>query len=203
MPAPNLTSLEAILEAGADLLESAGPAGLTMQAVARRVGVRAPSLYKHVGGRDELLRLVAEAAAHDLGGRLDAAAPPGAPPREALRALALALRGFARERPAAFRLVTSPAAEATRVRPATAVRASAAVLRVAEELAGPARALDAARTFTAWATGFVGMELAGAFRLGGDVGAAFEFGAQRLADALGGGPAHPAPGPSITDGPRP
>ncbi len=38
------------------------------------------------------------------------------------------------------------------------------------------RALDAARLFTAWATGFLNMELAGSFRMGGDVDEAFEFG---------------------------
>ncbi|MFG1916818.1 TetR-like C-terminal domain-containing protein [Micromonospora sp. NPDC048898] len=46
------------------------------------------------------------------------------------------------------------------------------------------RALDAARTLTAWANGFVSMELAGAFKLGGDVDQAYEFGIARLADAL-------------------
>ena len=35
-----------------------------------------------------------------------------------------------------------------------------------------------------WAHGFVSMELAGAFRLGGDVDAAFDFGIDRLTDAL-------------------
>jgi hypothetical protein len=36
----------------------------------------------------------------------------------------------------------------------------------------------------AWAHGFVSMELAGAFRLGGDVDDAFAFGVDRLASAL-------------------
>ena len=49
---------------------------------------------------------------------------------------------------------------------------------------GPDHALEAARTVTAWAHGFISMELAGAFRLGGDVEAAFTFGVTRLADAL-------------------
>ena len=44
MPTPERTSLDAIIRAGCDLLEADGVEGLTMQAVAVRVGVRAPSL---------------------------------------------------------------------------------------------------------------------------------------------------------------
>ena len=53
-----------------------------------------------------------------------------------------------------------------------------------EALAGPDHVLEAARTVVAWASGFVGMELAGAFRLGGDVDAAFDYGARRIAAAI-------------------
>ncbi len=58
------------------------------------------------------------------------------------------------------------------------------VLRAAAEVAGPEHALEAARTFTAWAHGFITMELAGAFNLGGDVDAAFDYGVERLSRAL-------------------
>ena len=37
---------------------------------------------------------------------------------------------------------------------------------------------------TAWLNGFVGMELSGAFRLGGEVDRAFEFGIASLTGAL-------------------
>lgn len=192
MSAPSRTSVAEIVRAGGELLEDDGLAGLTMQAVAQRVGVRAPSLYKHVDGRDALVRLIAEAAARDLGERVDAAAPPGLPARPALGAVARALRGFAGDRPMGFRLVFEPATEAVRVRPEISRLAAATVLRVAEELAGPEHALEAARTVTAWASGFVSMELTGAFRLGGDVERAFEFGVERLADALAGSAGRPA-----------
>ena len=44
---------------------------------------------------------------------------------------------------------------------------------------------------TAFAHGFVSMELTGAFRLGGDVDAAYRYGVDVLVDALAaGGPAH-------------
>ena len=172
MPAPERTSLAEVVAAGRDLLEEVGPAGLTMQAVAARVGVRAPSLYKKVRDRDELLRLVADAAAADVGALL--AATDGT-----LDALVRAYRSFGHGRPEAFRLLLT-----ARPDPGVPQRMSEPVLRAAEELVGPDHALEAARFATAWVTGFVSMELAGAFRLGGDLEAAFDYGLQRLTAAL-------------------
>lgn len=172
MPAPERTSLAAIVDAGRDLLEAGGPSALTMQAVAQRVGVRAPSLYKRVRDRDALLGLVAAATIEELGERL-AAAPPD------VAGLAAAYRTFAHERPEGFRLVLSDRGD-----PEALGRASAPVLRVCADLVGQDEALEAARLVTAWATGFLSMELAGAFRLGGDLDDAFAFGIRRLTVAL-------------------
>ena len=66
MPTPERTSVDEIVSAARDLLEKDGLAGLTMQAVAHRVGVRAPSLYKRVQSRDRLIQLVAEATLTEL-----------------------------------------------------------------------------------------------------------------------------------------
>ncbi|WP_136708826.1 TetR/AcrR family transcriptional regulator [Agromyces sp. H66] len=184
MPTPERTSLEEIVRAARDLLESSGHEGLTMQAVAHRVGVRAPSLYKRVRNRGDLVALVADATLRELGARVEAAATHADDdPRLALARLVRAGRDFARERPAGFRLILAPGTD-LRLDPASLEAASAPVLRVAARLAGEERVLDAARTFTAWATGFVSMELAGAFRLGGEVERAFEFGLDRLCHAL-------------------
>ena len=73
MPTPERTSRDAIVDAGRDLLETQGLEGLrglTMQAVADRVGVRAPSLYKRVRNRRELVALIADATVRELGDRL-------------------------------------------------------------------------------------------------------------------------------------
>ena len=185
MPTPERTSLDAIIDAGRALLEADGLDGLTMQAVADRVGVRAPSLYKRVRNRDELIARIAEATLQELSERLDDAADPtpGADPGAELARFARAVRAFAHERPAGFRLIFAPGAE-LRLSDAALADASGAVLRVAGELAGDEQRLDAARTITAWVNGFVSMELAGAFRLGGDVDRAFEFGIASLGGAL-------------------
>ena len=60
MPTPSRTSTAQIVAAGRVILEAEGFEGLTMQRVAAAVGVRAPSLYKRVDGRRELVRLIAD-----------------------------------------------------------------------------------------------------------------------------------------------
>jgi AcrR family transcriptional regulator len=185
MPTPDRTSLDEIVQAGRDILESAGIAGLTMQAVADRVGVRAPSLYKRVRNRDDLVDLITQATVRDLGGRL-ATVGAGTDPRRDLAELARAFRAFAHARPMGYRLIFAPRPGPDGPDNEAMTRAIEPVLRVAASLAGEQHALDAARTLTAWANGFISMELAGAFRLGGDIDRAYEFGIARITDALGG-----------------
>lgn len=181
MPTPDRTSLDAIVRAGRDILESAGLAGLTMQAVAERVGVRAPSLYKRVRNRDDLVRLIAEATVDDLGARL-VTIGAGGDPRRALAELARAVRAFAHARPQGYQLVFTPAVGG--LSPEVVRRAIEPMMRTVADLAGERHALAAARTLTAWVNGFIGMELAGAFQLGGDIEEAFEYGIDRLTAAL-------------------
>ncbi|KGM13698.1 TetR family transcriptional regulator, partial [Cellulomonas bogoriensis 69B4 = DSM 16987] len=88
-------------------------------------------------------------------------------------------------RPQAFLLVFHPGPGGHRPGPEVSARAVAPVLAATAELAGERDALAAARTFTAWARGFIGMELADAFGLGGDVDAAFEYGVRHLVASMG------------------
>jgi AcrR family transcriptional regulator len=184
MPTPDRTSLDQIIRAGRDILESEGIARLTMQAVADRVGVRAPSLYKRVRSRNDLVGLIAEATVRDLGERLEAVGGTTDPRRD-LAALARAFRAFAHARPAGYQLIFAPGPDIARPSVDSLTRAIAPVMRVAAHLAGHQHELEAARTMTAWANGFISMELAGAFKLGGDIDRAYEFGIARLTDALG------------------
>lgn len=172
MPTPERTTTVQIIAAGRDLLEEAGPTGLTMQAVAARVGVRAPSLYKRVRDRDALLTAVCAASIDALTARLEAAG-------DDLAAITTAYRTFAHDHPEGFRIMFTAWA------PHDALQRSAApVIRAVAALVGEDDALDAARLLTAWATGFLQMELSGAFRLGGDVDRAFAYGLQRLIAGL-------------------
>lgn len=183
MPTPPRTSLDAIVAAGRAVLAREGIAGLTMQRVGEAVGVRAPSLYKHVPSRSALIRLVAEDLVADIARRLDDAANAGDPDQD-LRALAMTLRAFALSDPHGFDLLFTPLPAGAAPDTSAFAVAAGPVVRVATALAGPEHALDAARTLTAWASGFLRMELSGDFQLGGDVPRAFEFGLQTLIAGL-------------------
>jgi AcrR family transcriptional regulator len=183
MPTPARTSLEQIVKAGRDIVETDGIDGLTMQSVAARVGVRAPSLYKRLHGRNELLRLVANDAAAELTRDLESAAD-GKDARRDLASLASTFRRFAHANPGAYSLIFAPLPDDARADAGWSVKASAPVIDTTERLAGTDHALEAARTVVAWANGFIAMELAGAFRLGGDVDRAFDYGIDRLGVAI-------------------
>ena len=181
MPAHSQTSTDAIVAAGRRLLEARGMDALTMRDVADAVGVRAPSLYKRVRGRSDLFRLILEDVTDELTAALDAAAGSGDPVTD-LRAMTAVYRRFAHANPVTYTLMMAPQAgpDAT----ARSVRSSATLLRVVAEITGPADALPAARTLVAWTHGFISMELAGAFRLGGDVEQAWDFGLDRILTAV-------------------
>lgn len=185
MPAPQRTTQADIVAAGRRIVASGGLESLTMQAVAHQVGVRAPSLYKRVRGRVELISLVTVAAIDELEERFGAAAKlVESDPRAGVAALVRGLRAFAHEDPAAFGLIFGSAPVAARPPVEVLARAAAPLIEATTRLVGADRALDAARTVTAWANGFLTMELAGAFQLGGDVDRAFEWGLERVIDAV-------------------
>ncbi len=100
MPRAGL-SRAVVVELGARLADEAGLDRLTLAGVAARAGVRLPSLYKHVGGLDDLQRGVAVLAVGELDERLRAATV-GRAGGDALRALAGAYRRYAQERPGRY-----------------------------------------------------------------------------------------------------
>ena len=183
MPTPSRTSTAEIVAAGRAILEAEGFEGLTMQRVAAAVGVRAPSLYKRVDGRGELVRLITLDVANDLSLALEAAGGRRDPQRH-LVAIATAFRAFALAHPEAHGLLFRRLPEGWRSDVDIASPGFAALFRIVEQIAGPEHRLEAARTVVAWANGFVAMELAGAFRLGGDVDKAFTYGARHIATAI-------------------
>jgi AcrR family transcriptional regulator len=170
MPRAGLTR-EKIALTAAELVD--GGERLTIAAVAQRLGVSGPAIYKHRAGLDELQRDVAVLAVTELTAALSAATVGRAGP-EALRAAADAYRAYGREHPG--RLAASVRAPA----PGDAEHeaASDAALTV---LTGVLRGydladdelVDALRTVRAAFHGFAALEAAGGFGLPRDIDATF------------------------------
>jgi AcrR family transcriptional regulator len=100
MPRAGLTALT-VTDAAAEMADAAGLEAVTLAALASRLGVRAPSLYAHVDGLEDLRGRVAARGAEQLADRLQAAVA-GRSGTAALRALAGAYRDYAREHPGAY-----------------------------------------------------------------------------------------------------
>jgi AcrR family transcriptional regulator len=177
-PAPARTSTDAVIVAARQILETGGLSSVTMRSVADAVGVKGPSLYKRVPDRAALLRAIADSVVNDLAVTLARATERG-DPESNLRAVAVAYRSFVLDNPNGYRLLFTDLADANPDSSSLAAL-GAPVVDLMTRLAGPSDALEAARTFVAWAHGFVSMELAGGFRLGGDLEDAYAFGIESI-----------------------
>jgi AcrR family transcriptional regulator len=179
MPAPSRTSRDAIVQAAREILEAEGLEAVSMQAVADRVGVRAPSLYKHVADRNALLRAVIEAVIDDLAGAI-APKRRAADPRDDLRATTRRYRTFVRAYPAGYALLFTRLGPDLAPDDAVLAALGVPIVEAVARLVGEDGALEAARTVVAWAHGFTSLELAGGFRLGGDLDAAYTKGIELI-----------------------
>jgi AcrR family transcriptional regulator len=108
-----------ILEVAVTVLEEAGPEALTMRELADRMGIRAPSLYKHVRDKDDIVAGVQERALLDLGRHLSAVAGQG------LVALAEAYRSWAQAHPRLYEVATRRPLARERIAPGVEYAAAA------------------------------------------------------------------------------
>ena len=185
MPAPARTSTAAIVDAARRVLEAEGTAAVTMQRVATEVGVKAPSLYKRIRDHADLMHRLSNDIATELADQLDAVeAGVDTDGEERLAVLADTFRRWAHRFPQSYSLLTSAVPDDWRADQEINNRTSAAILREVQALTGEAKALDAARTVVAFVTGFVSLELAGGFRMGGDPSTAYRYGINALVKAL-------------------
>jgi AcrR family transcriptional regulator len=186
-------------------LAELGPAGVSVNAIGKELGVSGPALYRYFAGRDELLTELVIDAYADMAAALRAATAnvTGRTPRSSLEALARAYRQWAISQPHRYRLLYSPplpgydpnsprhveAAQASMrlllealppaigsMRPPKGLAAEAADWIKAQGLtADTSAALQAVRTWSRL-HGFVSLEIAGAFAsMGLDSDALFDL----------------------------
>lgn len=156
------------------MADEIGLGRLTLAALATRLGVRQPSLYKHIDSLAGLHRDIAVSAKQELGAALGRAAV-GRSGATAIGAMSHAYRDWARRHPARY--------EASQRMPAPgdtddeavslAVIQTIADVLAAYELTGD-DAIDAIRVFRSTLHGFVFFETTGSFAMAVDVDRSFE-----------------------------
>ncbi len=162
--------------AAREILEAEGRDAVTMRAVAERVGIRAPSLYKHFRDKEELETAIIATGFEDFAASQErAAARAGSSGRAAgLAALAAAYRRFARRHPHLYRLMTEEPLRRDLLPPGLEDRAAHPLW----EAVG--RDQDRARAAWAFAHGMVILELNGRFPPDADLDAAWAAGTSAL-----------------------
>ena len=162
------------------LLDEGGRPALTMRAVAERLGIRAPSLYKHVEDKDALEALVIADVFRTWGADLHAAmatVPARAGARRRLAQLASSYRAWALAHPHLYRLLTEGPLPRERLPEGLEAWAAEPVVAAA---GGP----DLARAAWAFAHGMTILELDGRFPSGADLDAAWSAGLDALASQV-------------------
>jgi AcrR family transcriptional regulator len=160
-----------IVAAARELLEQDGLQGLSMRRVAERVGIRAPSLYKHLPDKRAL-----EAAliSDGLAEWADLAERAARENDDALDAVGQTYRSFAQKHPHLYRLMTERALPREALATGVEARAAQVMIDAAGDDANLARAL------WAFAHGMAILELNQRFPPDADLDAAWRRGLEAL-----------------------
>jgi AcrR family transcriptional regulator len=156
-----------IVAAARELLESEGPGALSMRRVADRLGIRAPSIYKHLPDKRTLENALISDAFEEQAVSFAAAIEDGGDP---LTAIASAYRRFALAHPHLYRLMTDRALDRAGLVPGAEDRAARPVV---DAMGGD---VDRARAVWAFAHGMTILELNDRFPAGADLDAAWATG---------------------------
>lgn len=161
-PPPTASSarLEEILDRAEEIVEGEGLDALTMRRLAAAVGIRAPSLYKHVADKSELVARLQERGLLQMGAALR---PAGAD----ATAFVAAYRSFAVSHPGMYALATARRLARDRIAPGVEDWSAAPLVTLVGGDEHRARLLWAAMH------GLVVLELAERFPPGADLAAAW------------------------------
>jgi AcrR family transcriptional regulator len=173
MPYPAQVNRETIIEKARELVEAQGVDQLSLGALARELGIKAPSLYHHFQNKTALLRAVNEATGAALVAALQDAIDAASDIHDQIAAMFHAYRAFAHAHPAAYGLVFTNTIAELRGDPQQAEQLALPLQALMARLVGETDSLAALRGAWALMHGFVMLELAGQFRRGGDLDEAF------------------------------
>jgi AcrR family transcriptional regulator len=175
VPRAGLTSA-AVAAAGAALVDEVGLDRLSMGLLAERLGVRTPSLYKHVAGQADLVHRIAVLATHEFADAIRDATQ-GRAGRDALVAGAQAMRKYVIEHPGRYAAgnAAQVAGPSDLLVPAVdRVLASWSAMLRGYDL-DPVEEIHALRMLRSVLHGFATLEAIGSFQIDADVDDSFAW----------------------------
>jgi AcrR family transcriptional regulator len=164
-----------IVAAARELLEEEGAEALSMRRLAERLGIRAPSIYKHLPDKQALENALISAGFHEQAELFEVAVAGSDDP---VGAIARAYREFAHRHPHLYRLMTERPLDRDHLVPGAEDRAGRAVVEAFGDR-------DLARAAWAFAHGMTILELNDRFPPGADLDAAWARGLAALRPAGG------------------
>ena len=183
MPRAGLNT-DRVVAAAAELADEVGLDQLTLAALAARLGVRQPSLYKHVASIDALHRLISMRGKAELADVLGRAAM-GRARDDALVAMAHAWRAWALAHPGRYQAAERGPAPGDAEHEAVARRTVEVMAAVMDGYGIHGEdAIDAIRAFRAALHGFVSLEANHGFAFPASVDRSFDRLVHALARAL-------------------
>lgn len=174
MPYPAQTDRTTIVQTARTLIEQEGVDQLSLAWLASVLGIKAPSLYRHVPSKTALLQAVVTLTFQQLFEAYTMALDAGGDtPEEQLLAILRAHRAFAHANPRTYVLAFTTTVPEQRADEAMLARLALPIQQLMAALSGPAQSLAALRGALALVHGFVMLELNQQLRRGGDLDAAF------------------------------
>jgi AcrR family transcriptional regulator len=172
-----------VVDAAIAIADAEGLEAVTLARVAAALGVRSPSLYNHVDGRDGLIRGVAIRSTRELATALRRAAT-GRSGADAIAAVAQAHRGYARTHPGRYAATVAAPARGD----AEHEEAAADAVDVLTSVLGGSgldgdEVIHAVRALRSAIHGFAALEASGGFGLAVDPDDSF----RRLVDGVAAG----------------
>lgn len=174
MPYPSQIDANVLLQTACTMIESDGVANLSLNKIAKTLGVKTPSLYRYFNGRTALLRAVNE----DTNRRLLRAMQPALEYEDdVFEKVIVAARlywQFAMNNPQTYGLLFTNTIDDLRPDSETLVQGVLPFQAMMGEITGGEHSLPALRGLLALMHGFVMLVLAEQLRRGGDLSAAYE-----------------------------
>lgn len=176
MPYPSQVDQQTIVQKAWEMIEAEGADQLSLAKLAGELGIKAPSLYRHVGNKASLMQAVNMLTAQHLFAALEAGLQSAEDePVAQLTAVFNAYRTFAHHHPRTYVQAMTNNMEDQRPDENALEQMAIPYQEIMAGVSGSTQSLAALRGALALIHGFVMLELHGQLRRGGDLDEAFQL----------------------------